>query len=364
MTPAVIDVLLPLYNAADTLEQSLESLAAQSFADFRVIAVNDGSIDATGEVLARWAARDPRFTYIDQPNGGIVKALNTGLAAVTAPYLARLDGDDLCLPERFARQHTYLEENSDCVAVGCWVRHIDAVGTPIDGLHQPLDPAEYDMDHVPAIEPYIIHPFLMTRSAAVRDAGGYRNVPHSEDSDLFWRLAERGRLYNLPETLGEYRMHVGSISSASLLNGRIMSVGSQLGAISAQRRRAGRADLKFQSDLISALRKADSLAAMCEQVAPMLDQRERAFLFASAAAKLLELTNYRPYELEPDDCKFVSQALVPYVRSTSAANQSIINWYLSRTGSRLARRGHIGAALRMVPGRLWPNTMLRTLLRR
>lgn len=346
---ALIDVLLPLYNTADTLDETLRSLAAQTEGDFRALLIDDGSTDETSAVIAGWAARDPRFVAVTKPNSGIVDTLNLGLSMVTAPLVARLDGDDVCLPERFAAQRAYLDTHAECVAVGCRIEHIDGAGRPLLGFPQPGSPESADMDRVPAREPYIVHPFLMARADALAASGGYRRVPHSEDSDLFWRLAGRGRLHNLAQVLGRYRMHLHSISGGSVTNGRIMAIGSQLGAQSARHRRDGKADLIFDGDLIGALKAAGTLAAMIDHVAAMIEPSELPFFRLAVGIKLLELADYRPYEVESEDCAFIAAHLEPVVWSLSAENQRDIFWYLSRTGSRLIRQGRFRDAATLVP---------------
>jgi len=358
--PAAIDVLLPVYNSADTLDGSLRSIAAQTFADFRVIAIDDGSTDHGGVLLRAWAARDPRFTVIRKANEGIVAALNAGLAAVTAPVIARLDGDDLCAPTRFAEQHAYLADHPDCVGVGCAVTHIDGRGRSLSGYAQPGPPELADPARIPAHEPYIIHPFLMARTSAMRAVGGYRAVPHSEDSDLFWRLQEIGTLHNLPAVLGKYRMHLSSISGSSIVNGRIMAFGSQLGALSARRRRGGHPDLEFAPDLMARLRKARDLAGMQAVVAPMLTAWEMPLFRLSVAVKLLELADYRPYEIEGSDCVFIRAAVDAAAALADPADRRTIDYFLTRTGSRLMRRGRAADVTRLVPRRLWRWTGLKT----
>lgn len=362
MSAAAIDVLVPVFNAAATLDESFASLAAQSFADFRVVAVDDGSTDGSGALLAAWAARDPRFTVLTKPNGGIVDALNLGLRAVTAPLVARLDGDDICLPDRFARQSAYLQAHPDCVAVGCGVEHIDGDGRLLSGFPQPGQPDGADMDWLPAREPYIVHPFLMARSAALSEVGGYRRVPHSEDSDLFWRLAERGRLYNLPDILGRYRMHLDSISGSSIVNGRVMAIGSQLGALSARRRRAGQPDLSFDRDLVGELKSAGELEDMCRVVAAMVTPADMPLFRLGAGIKLLELADYRPYEIERGDCAFIAAAWDAARSATRPGNVADMKWYVTRTGGRLLRQGRLRDAMRLVPPALWPVATARGVL--
>lgn len=357
-----VDILIPVYNAEDTLEASLRSVAEQTFADFRAIVIDDGSTDRSRELLDAFARADPRFVVVHQQNAGIVAALNRALAMVDKPFIARMDADDLCDPERLAMQVAYLQANPDCVAVGCRVRHIDEHGAPIKGLPHPGNPSTANCEWFPAREPYIVHPFLMARTDAVRAAGGYRSMPHSEDSDLYWRLREHGRLHNLPEILGQYRFHVGSISGKSVLNGRIMSVGSQLGALCAGRREHNQPEPDLSSVTIPALQQAGSLSAMLAKVEPVLAPLEIAPFRLRVAIKLLELANYRPYELELADCRFVGAALRNSPELTGK-NWLEVRWYLSQTAARMMKAGAIRKAITLAPLALWPRSVFKAIWR-
>lgn len=350
--PVRVDVLIPAYNAAGTLLQSLASISAQTLSDIRILVVDDGSTDDTPALLAEAAAKDSRIVLIRRDNGGIVEALNQGLAACTADYVARFDADDLAYPHRLERQLAYLEANPDCAAVGCDVDHIDEHGAPIEGLPRPGSPAGADPASVPAREPYLIHPFLLARRAAMAEAGGYRHVPNSEDSDLYWRMEERGRLHNLDERLGQYRMHMGSISGASVLGGRVMAIGSQLGALSARRRRAGKPDLVFTKDDAPALKAAGTLEAMHAYAARRLEPAEAEHLRLAAGIKLLELARYRPYEIEPSDAAFIRAAWA----QARAQHRSLgdARWHIMRAAVRLLKKGKPQEALTLTPPELYP----------
>src|SRR5690606_4954562 len=252
--------------------------------------------DQTPVVLARLASADARVHIIRKQNDGIVEARNDALRACEAEFVACLDADDIAYPERIERQLAYMERRPECVALGGEVEHIDEHGAPVANMVQQGDPAKADPSKAPALEPYILHSTLMARRADVVAVGGYRHVPNSEDSDLFWRLQEHGALVNLPVRYGAYRVHTASISS-SIVNGRIMAVGSQLGASSALRRRAERKDVEFPRELHASLRAAATLEKMCAAAAREIDPDEADHLRIAAAAKLMELARYRPYEL-------------------------------------------------------------------
>ncbi|MFD1958687.1 glycosyltransferase family 2 protein [Novosphingobium panipatense] len=123
--PPRVSVLLPCYNGAAYLEEAVRSILLQTFADFELIVVDDGSTDATADILARMGRRDPRLRVVRQPNGGIVAALNTAIAHARGEYIARMDADDVSFPERFAFQVAWLDAHPATVLVGGY-----AVGDP------------------------------------------------------------------------------------------------------------------------------------------------------------------------------------------------------------------------------------------
>lgn len=358
-----IDVLIPVYNAAATLGRSLASISAQTFREMRIVIVDDGSEDDSPNLLAAWAARDTRVEVLRKSNGGIVHALNTGLEHCTAIYIARFDADDIAFPNRLAWQLNYLETNPGCVGVGCGVDHIDETGAPVAGLPQPGPPGTGDPDWAPAREPYIIHPFLMARREAIMAVGGYRHVPNSEDSDLYWRLSEIGTLHNPAEVLGQYRVHQHSISGLSIVNGRIMAVGSQLGAVSARRRRAGRKDIEFDPAHFTSLRSAQTLEGMCVHIASMLQADETPRFRLAVATKLLELAGYRPYSLERSDCDFIRRSLA-YAHLFSPENRGQIRWHVIETARRLVRKGELALSFALTPPSYYPRALAKVVASR
>jgi glycosyltransferase involved in cell wall biosynthesis len=116
-------VVLPVGNAVRTLSRAVESMRAQTFAGWEMIAVDDGSTDGSREMLEGLARSDARIRVVAQPHGGIVAALNTGLAAVRGGLIARMDADDEAHPERLAEQVDFLERNPAVGLVGCLVEY-------------------------------------------------------------------------------------------------------------------------------------------------------------------------------------------------------------------------------------------------
>lgn len=210
-TPAV-SVLLPCYNAAGTLDEALHSLVNQTFTDFEIVAVDDGSNDATAEILTDWGQRDRRLSVVRQPHEGIVGALQRGLEACRAPLVARMDTDDHAYPERLARQVAFLDAHPHVTAAGCLVRAfpLDQVRTGfrlyIDWLNSLV--TNTDIRREIFVESPLAHPSVIFRRAEVVAAGGYQEHGWAEDYDLWLRLylaeAEFGKV---EEVLLDWREH-------------------------------------------------------------------------------------------------------------------------------------------------------------
>jgi glycosyltransferase involved in cell wall biosynthesis len=208
--PAV-SVVMGVYNGQRFLAEALESITGQTFADFEFIAVDDGSTDATPRILRDYAARDRRMRVIRIAHAGIVAAANAGLAVARAPLSARADADDVCMRERFARQVAYLADHPEVVALGSRLVLIEPYGSVLSQSHQPLDHDSIDVELLKGSGWAMPQPVVMMRKEAVDRVGGYREeYLWSEDLDLFLRLAEVGRLANLPDPLLKYRSHPGS----------------------------------------------------------------------------------------------------------------------------------------------------------
>ena len=207
-----VSVLMPCFNAANTIEESLRSIAAQTHRDFEVILVDDGSQDKTLQILKRWQASDPRFRAISIAHGGIITALNAGLAACKGGYVARMDADDISMPSRLEKQAGYLDAHTDIALVSCLVR-----GFPenevragfriyIDWLNSLATHDE--MQKQLFVESPVAHPSVMFRRDVVQGLGAYQEHGWAEDYDLWLRMSLAGRRFaKIPEALLEWREH-------------------------------------------------------------------------------------------------------------------------------------------------------------
>lgn len=209
--PAV-SVLMPVYNNAPYLAQAVECVLAQTFGDFELIAINDGSSDDSLAILDRFASRDTRVRVISRANTGICGALNDGLAAARGRLIARMDGDDMCEAQRLAVQVGYLDAHPHCIAVGCALQCTDLTGSPTSLQNPPTEHAQIDQGLIHGRADVLVHATLVARTRAMRAIGGYRSqYEWVEDLDLLLRLAEAGPLANVTDCLYRYRRHPASI---------------------------------------------------------------------------------------------------------------------------------------------------------
>jgi len=207
---------MPVYNAQRYVAATVERVLAQTFADFEFVIVTDGSTDGTLEILEGYAATDNRLLIVSRPNTGIVGALNDGLAKAQGTYIARIDADDLCEPQRLAEQVARLDADADLVALGSSATVTDAEGRRLGAYTVPLTHEEIEKAHL-AGDSAIHHPAVTMRTEAVRRVGGYRDgYCPAEDFDLWLRLGEVGRLANLPEALITKRLTEDGIVGSSL----------------------------------------------------------------------------------------------------------------------------------------------------
>jgi len=358
VTSPTVAVVLPVYNAETTIRASIESVLVQTYRDFVLLVVDDGSTDKSSEIIKDLASRDNRIRYLSKANGGIVSALNFGLDACTCEYIARQDADDLSTPDRFATQLEILRDRPDVVAVSGAHHHIDEAGRVIDQGFFYTDPNTADFLVIPHLEPYLPHPFLMIRRSALRAVGGYyRYVIHSEDTDLYWRLREVGTLFNTSRLLGSYRLHSKSLSDQSIQAGRVQAVYSQMAGLSAMRRFNGLSDIEFPPNVLESLKDLVSLEEIAALASKQLDKTEQAYLHACVAAKLLELLSFRSYAIEGPDIRFVAANLRQSNCNREVWNKSeeTLKRLLLGLGKRLVKAGRMGASLRvrLIFGRLF-----------
>jgi glycosyltransferase involved in cell wall biosynthesis len=212
--PPLISVLMPVYNGARYLKPAIDSILAQSLGDFEFLILDDGSTDRSGQILRAYAAQDARIRVTSRENRGISKSLNQLIAQAQGELIARIDADDIALPDRFARQVSFLRQHPEVVCVGSALDWIDHRGRLVGHCPMPLANDEIQRLLLGGIS-MLHHPSTMLRRSALLQVGGYdETMRASADLDLWLRLGEIGQLANLPDTLLLYRLHAASITQA------------------------------------------------------------------------------------------------------------------------------------------------------
>ncbi|NVO14985.1 MAG: glycosyltransferase [Rhodoplanes sp.] len=233
-----VSVVMPVRDGGPWVREAVESVLAQDFGAFELIAVDDGSTDDTPAILAEAAARDARVRVLQPQGRGLVAALTCAVAAAQGAYLARLDADDVAAPGRLGRQLAVMEARPALGLLGSWADKIDQSGAPIGRLTPETDPHKL-VDLLARTNPFI-HSSLMLRTELVRSLGSYRAAfEAAEDYDLWLRVAEVAEVANLPEALIRYRWHPGNVTSRKEVR-QCFSV--RLAQHAAAARRAGRPD--------------------------------------------------------------------------------------------------------------------------
>lgn len=236
-----ISVAMSIYNGARFLAPAIESILTQTFGDFELLALDDGSTDATPEILHEFARLDPRVRPIIRENRGLIASLNQMLHEAQAPIIARMDADDFSLPERFERQYAFLMANPDFGVVGAQADDMDEDGrhTPSAEGIQPLTHEDF-LATIDTGDHLMCHPVVMFRRDVVLAVGGYHAAfRHCEDLDLWLRLASITKLCSLPDTLIHYRHYAGQVSNRHATE---QQTGAAVARLAYRERLAGRPD--------------------------------------------------------------------------------------------------------------------------
>jgi len=201
---------MPVRNEGRFLRSALASLYSQTFRDWELIAVDDGSTDSTPEILSAASSQDCRVRVLRSTGKGLVTALNTGLAACRGELVARMDGDDVCHPRRFEMQFQFMAENPEVGLVACSFRHFPRQGIKVGMLAyeewQNTLASHEEICRDLFVESPFVHPSIVIRKQVLESVDGYRDMGWAEDYDIWLRLAAQGcRFARLPETLFFWR---------------------------------------------------------------------------------------------------------------------------------------------------------------
>jgi glycosyltransferase involved in cell wall biosynthesis len=241
-----VSVVIPVYRAQGYVGAAIESVLNQTYADFELLILDNGSDDGTLAIVASYAERDARIRFRTRPNAGAVRSINDLIQWARHDLVAVMHADDVMEPQRLERQVAFLEQHPEVAVATSYVHYIGPDGRRIGAYRSPFtDPAAVWREFEAGRAIGLTHPSAMMRRADVLAVGGYREAfTVTDDADLWMRLLEAGRLVLVqPEFLLSYRVHSGSASVRKSL--RMCHETRWVGACSTARRR-GLAEPTFE----------------------------------------------------------------------------------------------------------------------
>lgn len=204
-----VSILMPVYNAEQYLPQALDSIVSQSFEDWELILINDGSTDGSESIIMDYD--DERIFYIKNPvNLKLIKTLNKGIDYCGGQYIARMDADDICHPDRLKRQVEFLDSHPQVLMCGTAAEVIDNRGKQTGNIHN-LTSDDYLQINL-MFSPSFIHPSMMIRTEVLKENKYDEAYKHVEDYDLWCRMARLGKVANIDDELLRYRWHDSNVS--------------------------------------------------------------------------------------------------------------------------------------------------------
>jgi glycosyltransferase involved in cell wall biosynthesis len=208
ITTPQLSVIMPVYNAALYLREAIDSVLNQTFTNYEFIIVDDGSSDGSVSIIKSYT--DDRIQFIQNPtNLGLITTLNNAIKHCKGKYIARMDADDVCVADRFLLQYNYLEQHSDVLLLGTFFKIIGNDAVVI--LPTTHDELKFNL----LAGNKICHPSVVMRTSFFANENNYysANYAHAEDYELWTRIAQVGKIENLPIALLNYRMHATQVSS-------------------------------------------------------------------------------------------------------------------------------------------------------
>lgn len=206
-----VSVVMPAFNAEKYIGEAIESILAQTLSDFEFIIINDGSTDSTSEILDSYRARDPRIRVHTQDNCGTASAMNAGCQLACGKYVARMDADDISLPQRLERQVNYLEQKPELSICGTWMRTLGEGESKL--VRYPDDP-DVALSTLPFKLPIVGGSLMFMRT--LYSEKGVRYNPHVGATDDYLFVIDCSKycqLASIPEVLYHYRRHATQVTS-------------------------------------------------------------------------------------------------------------------------------------------------------
>lgn len=327
IAPPTISVLMSVFNGEAFLTEAVESIRDQTFSDFEFLIVDDGSVDGTAGILDFQASRDSRVRLLRQENRGLIAALNRGVSEARGRYIARMDADDVAMPDRLAKQVAYLDERPSVGVLGGAVLRIDSEGREF-GVVPSITDSQAILSFLDDNSP-IAHPTAMIRRELMDAIGAYRPAfLHAEDYDLWLRISERAEIANLSDVLLRYRVHSGNISRKYLYE---KSTSVLLARASARARSRGGNDPadaldRFPDDFLQRfVQVGESRDWLEREGAPVLAARAAERGDLTAARRWLRIT--RTVRLKGQKRRMLVEHLVGQMRRKMAAGNIFLGCY-------------------------------------
>lgn len=220
MSAPMVSVVMPVRNGARFVATAIESVQRQTVENLELVVVDDGSTDATADIVKRLAGADPRIRLLEEEHQGISRSLNRGIEAARAPWIARLDADDVALADRLERQLAAAASRPEVAVWAGWAITIDVEGRPIGKVTTgPATEEEFRREHGAGLVE-ILHPTVLLRREVVRSVGGYDpRFDGGEDVELWDRVGEVAPILTIREPLIRFRVHPESWSTLRMAEG-------------------------------------------------------------------------------------------------------------------------------------------------
>jgi len=244
----LVSVLMSAYNAEKYIAEAIESVLSQTFKDFEFIIVDDGSQDKTLAIIKHYQAQDARIVLHSHANIGLGSSLNMAIKVAKGEWIARMDADDIMLPNRLEVQIKYLQAHPEIGVLSCWAYYINYSGRVIGKLKSPTDlntqeDSQRYFKNNKII--HILHPGTMIKKESVLQIGGYKSIVPGQDIDLWNRLVEKGIvIVCLNQMLMKYRIHKGSITTSQYI--KALNYDEWIG-VCMELRRDAKTEISFES---------------------------------------------------------------------------------------------------------------------
>lgn len=213
-----VTILMPVYNGEKYIAEAIDSVLAQTFTDFEFLIVNDGSTDSTEKIISSY--NDPRIKLVNQVNGGVSCALNTGLSLAKGKFIARFDSDDICYPERLMEQVAFMKQNPDYVLIGSDADYVTEQGDFVfyyeNTGHSDTEIRERIYEKNP-----IIHSTVLFVKDVIINAGAYDKGAHTFEDHLLWvKVIKYGKVCNVKKPFIKVRLNSDSVTTDERLRGK------------------------------------------------------------------------------------------------------------------------------------------------